>query len=143
MKLTKEFTNHQNIKMACMGSEEIEGKIVFTYKITNGVAPYLSQFYNTINLICFRYSYGIKVAERADIPQEILDEAQTMAAHLENFLRGKQKSKEFAPSKLRPEKELVKQVLSLLESGPTPKALPSLISLQRRCPSLLKQIKVP
>eukprot|EP00026_Physarum_polycephalum_P001309 Phypoly_transcript_01310.p1 GENE.Phypoly_transcript_01310~~Phypoly_transcript_01310.p1 ORF type:complete len:1159 (+),score=151.61 Phypoly_transcript_01310:505-3477(+) len=114
LRLVQEFQHTKQVRMACMESREVDGRIVFTYKLMDGAAP---------------YSYGIKVAERAGVSQSILNEAATTASHLEAYLldKAKQKTRRMA--------NIVSHLLSVLESE-TGSNVP-LLALQRQCQSLL------
>lgn len=37
----QEFSQVSDVRLACMQSKDIDGKLVFTYKLIDGPAPYL------------------------------------------------------------------------------------------------------
>ncbi|KAG9414908.1 DNA mismatch repair protein msh6 [Aphanomyces cochlioides] len=73
--LVEEYIGNPNVvlgHMDCMVDPDNEQKVVFLYKLANGICP---------------KSYGLNVATLADLPQEVIDMAATKSQQFEELLQ--------------------------------------------------------
>lgn len=90
-------------------------------------------------MIKIRYSYGIKVAERAGLQASILLEAEETARSLEAFLNVKRATSNTLSSSLtKSNNALLSQIFSLLENSNNKTIL---LLLQAQAKKLLQSIK--
>ncbi|PXF50181.1 DNA mismatch repair protein Msh3 [Gracilariopsis chorda] len=85
--------------------EQIKSRIIFLYKLTDGVAP---------------SSYGLNVARLAGIPEEVIDEAQAKAFDLETSMKLQKKDGEMAHlmgNALWQRNDVVQYISRIVEQG--------------------------
>ncbi|WP_339163436.1 DNA mismatch repair protein MutS [Siminovitchia sp. FSL W7-1587] len=122
-----------HLKNIHVSAAEQEGKLVFLHKVKDGPAD---------------KSYGIHVAELAELPKDLIERAQEILAELESGEIGQAKPRDQAPNQLNEqlalfekpetgvnsrEKKILKEIenLNLLEMNPL-QALNTLFSLQKK-----------
>lgn len=122
-----------HLKNIHVSAAEQEGKLVFLHKVKDGPAD---------------KSYGIHVAELAELPKDLIERAQEILSELESGEIGQAKPRDPAPNQLNEqlalfekpetgvssrEKKILKEIenLNLLEMNPL-QALNTLFSLQKK-----------